>query len=197
MKIQVFSDIHNDLRALERNASVEADLYFAAGDLVSWARGLPACGEVLKPLGKKLYVIPGNHESAADIAAFCNDFGFENFHEGVFERDGIQFAGLGYSNPTPFNTPGEYSEDDIEARLAKFEGLNPFVLVCHAPPLETALDKTSGGVHCGSRAVRTFIDTHQPAWFFCGHIHEAAGVEIKMGKTRARNVGPKGFSFEI
>jgi Icc-related predicted phosphoesterase len=197
MKIQVFSDIHNDLRALERNASVEADLYFAAGDLVSWARGLPACGEVLKPLGKKLYVIPGNHESAADIAAFCNEFGFENFHEGAFERDGIQFAGLGYSNPTPFNTPGEYSEDDIEARLAKFEGLNPFVLVCHAPPLETALDKTSGGVHCGSRAVRTFIDTHQPAWFFCGHIHEAAGVEIKMGKTRARNVGPKGFSFEI
>jgi Icc-related predicted phosphoesterase len=197
MKIQVFSDIHNDLRALERNASVEADLYFAAGDLVSWARGLPACGDVLKPLGKKLYVIPGNHESAADIAAFCNGFGFENFHEGVFERDGIQFAGLGYSNPTPFNTPGEYSEDDIEARLAKFEGLNPFVLVCHAPPLETALDKTSGGVHCGSRAVRTFIDTHQPAWFFCGHIHEAAGVEIKMGKTRARNVGPKGFSFEI
>jgi Icc-related predicted phosphoesterase len=197
MKIQVFSDIHNDLRALERNASVEADLYFAAGDLVSWARGLPACGEVLKPLGKKLYVIPGNHESAADIAAFCAEFGFENFHEGVFGRDGIQFAGLGYSNPTPFNTPGEYSEDDIEARLAKFEGLNPFVLVCHAPPLETALDKTSGGVHCGSRAVRTFIDTHQPAWFFCGHIHEAAGVEIKMGKTRARNVGPKGFSFEI
>lgn len=67
MKIQVFSDIHNDLRALERNAKVEADLYFAAGDLVSWARGLPACGEVLKPLGKKLYVIPGNHESVSDI----------------------------------------------------------------------------------------------------------------------------------
>lgn len=197
MKIQVFSDIHNDLRALERNVRVEADIYFAAGDLVSWARGLPACGEVLRPLGKKLYAIPGNHESADDIASFCDDFGFENFHEGVFERDGVHFAGLGYSNPTPFDTPGEYSEDEIEARLRKFEGLHPLVLVCHAPPHETALDKTSGGIHCGSLAVRNFIDTHQPRWFFCGHIHEAAGTEIRMGKTRARNVGPKGFSFEI
>lgn len=197
MKIQIFSDIHNDLRALERNASAPADLYFAAGDLVSWARGLPACGEVLQPLGQKLYVIPGNHESAEDIAAFCDRFGFENFHEGVFERDGIHFAGLGYSNPTPFNTPGEYSEEELETRLANFAGLDPLVLVCHAPPRDTALDKTSGGVHCGSRAVRLFIDAHQPVRFFCGHIHEAAGVETNLGKTVARNVGPQGYSFEI
>ena len=197
MKIQVFSDIHNDLRALERNASVDADLYFAAGDLVSWARGLPACGEVLRPLGRKLYVIPGNHESASDVEAFCEAFGFENFHETAFERDGVHFAGLGYSNPTPFDTPGEYSEDELAARLAKFEGLSPLVLVCHAPPRDTALDKTSGGIHCGSSAVRAFIDAHQPARFFCGHIHEAAETEIRMGRTRARNVGPKGFSFEI
>ena len=197
MKIQVFSDIHNDLRALERNAAIDADLYFAAGDLVSWARGLEACGDVLKPLGKKLYVIPGNHESAADVATFCDRFGFENFHEGSFERNGVHFAGLGYSNPTPFDTPGEYSEDELEARLAKFEGINPLVLVCHAPPFQTALDKTSGGIHCGSRAVRSFIDAQQPLRFFCGHIHEAAGVEIAMGKTLARNVGPQGYSFEI
>jgi Icc-related predicted phosphoesterase len=197
MKIRVFSDIHNDLRALYNNAKAEADLYFAAGDLVSWARGLPACGEVLRPLGKKLFVIPGNHESAEDIASFCDEFGFENFHEGVLERDGIHFAGLGYSNPTPFNTPGEYSEDELAVRLAKFEGLNQLVLVCHTPPRETALDKTSGGIHCGSASVRSFIDAQQPSWFFCGHIHEAAGIEIRMGKTRARNVGPKGFSFEI
>jgi Icc-related predicted phosphoesterase len=31
-------------------------------------------------------------------------------------------AGLGYSNPTPFNTPGEYSEKELAARLAGFAG---------------------------------------------------------------------------
>ncbi len=40
----IFSDIHNDVRALERLMEIEADYYFAAGDLVSWARGLDQNG---------------------------------------------------------------------------------------------------------------------------------------------------------
>jgi len=43
MKILVFSDIHGDLGALERLMEVEADYYFAAGDMVNWGRGLDAC----------------------------------------------------------------------------------------------------------------------------------------------------------
>ena len=31
-------------------------------------------------------------------------------------------AGLGYSSPTPFDTPGEYSEDQFAARLGRFAG---------------------------------------------------------------------------
>jgi len=67
----VFSDIHNDARALEKLMQVEADYYFAAGDLVSWARGLDKMGEVMKPRANKMYVLPGNHESEQDIAEFC------------------------------------------------------------------------------------------------------------------------------
>ncbi len=38
-RLLVFSDIHNDARALERLMAIEADFYFAAGDLVNWGRG--------------------------------------------------------------------------------------------------------------------------------------------------------------
>jgi Icc-related predicted phosphoesterase len=193
----IFSDIHNDSKALEKLMDIEADYYFAAGDLVNWARGLDKMGEVMKKRASKMYVLPGNHESARDLEGLCARFGFVTFHEQAIEVGGKHIAGLGYSSPTPFNTPGGYSEEEIAARLARFAGLKPLVLICHCPPLNTALDRIKDGLHAGSRSVREFIETEQPEHFFCGHIHEAEGVVIQMGSTRAQNVGKKGYLLEL
>jgi len=197
VKALIFSDIHNDKIALEKLMAIDADAYFAAGDLVSWARGLDKMGEVMKGRGDRVYVLPGNHESASDIAEFCERFGFVDFHGATAEVGGVRFAGLGYSTVTPFDTPGEYSEEEIAQRLEKFAAWKPQVLICHSPPLGTPLDRIREGLHAGSRAVREFIEKHQPAHFFCGHVHEAEGVVIQMGATRAMNVGKKGFLLEI
>ena len=192
----IFSDLHNDAKALDKLMSAEAEYYFAAGDLVSWARGLDKMGEVMKPRADRMYVMPGNHESEADITAFCARFGFQNFHGGSMLVEGLHLAGLGYSSPTPFDTPGEYSENQIAERLAKFGRLAPLALICHAPPLGTPLDRVREGLHAGSSAVRDFIELHQPAHFFCGHVHEAEGVAMEIGRTRARNVGKRGYLLE-
>ncbi|HTB13724.1 MAG TPA: metallophosphoesterase [Bryobacteraceae bacterium] len=193
----IFSDIHNDSKALEKLMDIEADYYFAAGDLVNWAKGLDKMGEALKRRGSKMYVLPGNHESAGDIESLCARFGFVNFHEQSMRIGAMHVAGLGYSSPTPFDTPGEYTESEIAERLAKFAGLKPLVLICHCPPLNTALDRIKEGLHAGSRSVREFIEAEQPDYFFCGHIHEAEGVVIQMGATRAQNVGKKGYLLEL
>src|SRR5271170_7669842 len=121
----IFSDIHNDARALEKLMDIDADYYFAAGDLVSWARGLDNMGEIMKRRAGRVYVLPGNHESEQDIQVFCGKFGFVNFHGRTLETSGVHVAGLGYSSPTPFDTPGEYSEPELAARLEKFAGLKP------------------------------------------------------------------------
>jgi uncharacterized protein len=197
VKLLIFSDIHSNHQALERLMAMEADYYFAAGDLVNWGRGLEACGKILAKRAGKVYVLPGNHESEAQISGFCAQFGFHNFHGQTLKIGGHHIAGLGYSSPTPFNTPGEYSEAELSARLAHFEKLEPLVLICHAPPFDTALDRIREGVHGGSRSVRDFIDRHQPERFFCGHIHEAEGVEIALGKTKAVNVGKRGYLLEL
>ena len=197
MKILVFSDIHGDLRRLRELADTPADIYIAAGDLVTWSKGLSDCGRILEPLGERVWVLPGNHESSEHITRFCSQFGLRDFHEQVFEAGGYHFAGLGYSNPTPFNTPGEYSEQELSEKLEEFAGVSPLVLVCHAPPHETKLDQLGNGGHAGSRAVREFIDRHQPGYFFCGHIHEAAGVTVELGATRGANVGKQGYMLEI
>ncbi|HTS77640.1 MAG TPA: metallophosphoesterase [Bryobacteraceae bacterium] len=193
----IFSDIHNDARALEKLMAIEADYYFCAGDLVSWQRGLDKMAEIMKLRAERMYVLPGNHESENDIAQFCARHGFHNFHGGTLQAGGVRIAGLGYSSPTPFNTPGEYSEEELEARLKKFAELKPLVLICHAPPLNTKLDRVRDGLHAGSRAVRQFIEKYQPRNFFCGHIHEAEGVVEQMGETRAQNVGKRGYVLEL
>ena len=197
MKILVFSDIHGDFRALERLMEIEADYYFAAGDLTSWGQGLDRCGEILRRRAGRTYVLPGNHESAAAISAMCRKFGLHPFHEQSFEAGGFHIAGLGYSNPTPFNTPGEYSEAEMGQRLARFAALEPLVLICHCPPYATPLDRVREGVHAGSRAVAQFIEEHQPEVFCSGHIHEAAGVVARLGKTRGFSAGPKGCLIDF
>ena len=196
-RLLVFSDIHNDSRALETLMDIEADFYFAAGDLVSWARGLDKMAEPMKRRAEHMYVLPGNHESGKDIAEFCEHHGFINFHGRTLAIGDTHVAGLGYSTPTPFDTPGEYSEQEMAVRLEKFVGFKPRVLICHAPPLDTDLDRIKEGLHAGSRAVREFIQKTQPEHFFCGHIHEAEGRVIQLGVTRAMNVGKKGYLLEI
>jgi Icc-related predicted phosphoesterase len=195
-RLMLFSDMHGDEHALARAMAVEADAYFVAGDLVNWGRGLDKMAAVLCPRADRVYVLPGNHESAADIAAFCARHGFHDFHGQTLEMEGVHIAGLGYSSPTPFATPGEYSEEELAARLAPFAALRPLILICHAPPLDTNLDRIHEGLHGGSRAVRDFIEEHQPRHFFCGHIHEAEGVFQLMGNTQARNLGKRGFLLE-
>jgi len=197
LKLLIFSDIHTDWKTLERLLSVEADYYIAAGDQVTWSRGIERCGEILGTRGDKVYVLPGNHESADLVAGMCARYGLHYFHERHFRVGRWHVAGLGYSNPTPFNTPGEYTEPQIAQRLQRFAELAPLVLVCHAPPHGTALDQIRPGMHAGSTAVRDFIQRYQPPYFFCGHIHEAEGASIEMGNTRARNVGKAGHLLEL
>lgn len=196
MRVLVFSDIHGDLKALEKLLDIEADHYFAAGDMVSWSKGLDKAGKILSRRAARMHVLPGNHETAEAIHEMCERFSLDAFHGRSFQSGGYQFAGLGYSNPTPFNTPGEYSEQEIAARLGLFENLDPLVLVCHAPPRDTLLDRTSNG-HIGSPAVREFIERRQPRYFFCGHVHEAAGQEDKIGVCRAYNAGKQGRLLQL
>lgn len=197
MRLLVFSDIHTDTTSLQKLMDTDADYYFAAGDLVNWAKGFDKVGPILEKRADRMYVIPGNHESHEDISRLCARYGLHDFHGQKLEIDGYTIAGLGYSNPTPFNTPGEYSEAEMAERLSPFSSISPLVMVCHCPPLGTTLDRAGEKQHFGSKAVRDFIERAQPEYFFCGHIHEAAGVSEQLGGTFAVNVGKKGYWFQL
>jgi hypothetical protein len=197
MKVLIFSDTHGDLRSLERIIAQPADVYIANGDLSNFAKGLDRCGEILKPLGERLWVLPGNHETHQQTKTFCEKSGFIDFHRQLRKIGNSNWAGLGYSNVTPFKTPGEYSEPEISTALAAFDGVLQLHLVVHFPPFDTKLDEYAPGRHAGSPALRDWVLRENPVDLFCGHIHETAGMTDLLGVTKCFNVGKQGHTLEI
>ncbi len=197
MKVLVFSDIHGDARALDHLLAQPADIYIAAGDLSTFGRGLERCSEALGPLRDHVWLLPGNHETHQQTQALCGRFGFFDFHRQVRTLGGVQWAGLGYSNPTPFDTPGEYTEEEIAEALAAFDGLRPLYLIVHFPPHRTRLDQAAPRRHAGSRALRQWVERAQPVYLLCGHIHECAGRQDRIGATQCISVGKTGYLLEL
>jgi Icc-related predicted phosphoesterase len=70
--------------------------------------------------------------------------------------------------------------------------------VLHSPPRETLCDLTSERVHVGSRAIRAFVEKHQPPLVLSGHIHESPRVSNAyrdaIGRTVVVNPGQFGQS---
>ena len=117
---------------------------------------------------------------------------------------------VGYSSPTPWNTPREKTEEEIEAAIAavtaEVPDLSSAIFNFHVPPIDSTLDrciKLDATVWppapmmdrgqpvyfgAGSQAVRKAIEGMQPVAGLHGHIHESRGV-VKLGETMSFNAG--------
>lgn len=115
-----------------------------------------------------------------------------NIHDNTSNIGDINIVGFGGSNPTPFDTPNEFSDEILYDSLSKYSDIlssDSFtILVTHAPPLDTNADKIGSGVHVGSSGVRKIIEETQPTLNLCGHVHESVG-EDKIGETIVINPG--------
>jgi Icc-related predicted phosphoesterase len=72
------------------------------------------------------------------------------------------------------------------------------VFALHSPPRDTRCDMIGARAHVGSRAIRSFIERHQPPLVLSGHIHESPRVSSSyrdaIGRTVAVNPGQFGSS---
>jgi len=113
----------------------------------------------------------------------------------------------GWTNPTPWNTERECSEDDLATRLGSMleqvEDMERCIFNIHVPPNNSKIDvcpKLDDNMKvvydmgnpvmapAGSTAVREAIERHQPLMGLHGHIHEGRG-ETKIGRTLCLNPG--------
>jgi Icc-related predicted phosphoesterase len=172
--------------------------------------------ERLAGTGVRVYVTGGNDDapSILDEMEAAGDSVVAS--EGrLVDLDGMHsMITVGYSTPTPWDTPREASEAEIGRMIDDAVGRVPDVSRCvfnlHCPPKDSPLDRcllldtdrvlegqlprpvrvagrfvTTGG---GSRAVSDAIARYQPTVGLHGHIHESAG-RFKIGRTLCVNPG--------
>ncbi len=215
MKIISFGDIHEDLTNLIplKKELENADLVIVTGDLTNYNGRKEAAGvvEEIMKYNENILVQLGNLDQP-EVNDYLTEKGI-NLHRNGYMMDDIGIFGVGGSNPTPFKTPTEFSEDEIKTFL--LDGINKVrdskfkIMVPHMPPKDTKIDIISAGVHVGSQSVRDFILEYKPDISLSGHIHEARGSD-KIEKTALFNAGmfreggyvvitkkPEGLSAEL
>jgi len=79
----------------------------------------------------------------------------------------------------------------IAGALAELAALAPpaeTIFVLHSPPRGTRCDMIAARAHVGSRAIRGFIERHQPPLVLSGHIHESPRVSSSFRDAIGRSV---------
>jgi len=198
------SDIHGSYAKVAEMLAREIsfDALIIAGDLTT--NGSPReAEEALKlfhQFGKPIISVAGNMDPVTLEPTFESMSSYVNGRGIIIDEAG--FFGVSGSPFTPMNTPYELSEETImeraEAGWKDVESARWKIFIPHAPPYKTAIDRLLSGNHVGSKAIRTFIEQHQPDVVVSGHIHEARGVDT-IGNSQVVNCGPaeKGYFVTI
>jgi len=195
MKLLCLSDIHGEAAGLEEllSSPEPADVVIVAGDITHLG-GRAEAQAILAPIlssRARLIAVAGNMDRET-ARGYLGELGVDLHARGIV-IEGVGFMGLGGGTPSPFGTPWEL--DDAEARRCLEAGRAQIpdalfrVLVSHAPPRGTELDRGFARQHVGSGAVRDFLLAGSVNLCICGHIHESAG-EDSLGGAKCVNLGP-------
>lgn len=195
MRLVCVSDIHGGAQNVAKLAREvkSGDVIIIAGDITNFGGAKEAKGilQQFLALSENVLAVPGNCDKKEVLDAL-RELGV-NLHTESRTINGIAFFGLGGSNKTPFNTPQEYQEEQIEELLnkgyEKAKAHEAKVLVSHSPPQDTKIDQTRAGLHVGSKKVREFVLHSQPSLVISGHVHEARGSD-SLGRSALINPGP-------
>ena len=210
MKILAFVDLHSKPRSpeyvnfytslkyvkalKEKVKKYKPDVVVCAGDVSLFENHIEEIMKRISKIHKKILIIPGNHETSAVMRKICSFYDSLIFINKKAVKTG-DYVFVGFSGEG-FLRRDQELERFIKKIKPKIKG-KKIVLVTHAPPYKTKLDKI-GKEHCGNRTISNFIKANKNIVLeICGHIHENAGKKDKINKTILVNPGPLGVMIEI
>ena len=197
MIILVGTDFHGSEESFRRFASkaeeTRAEVLVICGDITHFGSLQEAkyLLSLLAGLRLPIFFVPGNCDPPS--LATVEVEGANCIHGSYRSYDDVTFFGFGGGPISPFSTPFEMTEkemtDFLNNRADEPVANRWFILASHTPPKDTNLDRIYSSRHIGSESVRRFVEERKPSGVFCGHIHEARGVD-KIGETILVNPGP-------
>ncbi len=193
LKILAAADLHGDFDVAKK-LSVKAkknkvDLVVLAGDIYGYNEGNEGILGAFRKAGQKIVFVPGN----CDFDEECEmlERGGKNIHNYYVTYRGVGIAGIG--NP---NWKLSLNENDLSSIKKNFEMMKPSkrILVSHLHAEGTAAEFS--GIP-GEKVLKKAVKEFKPDLLISAHIHEAEGIEDKIGKTRVVQVGRRGKILEI
>jgi len=199
-KILAIGDLHGDQNLVKRLAKrakdENVDLVIIAGDL-TWLE--QSTKNLIGPFvkeHKEVLLIPGNHETMPTIRTLTESYPkTRHLHGYSVRKNDIGIFGAGYESSTgPFCLEDEEIFKILKKGNDNIKYLKKKIMVTHAHP-RGSIAEFSG--FPGSKAVTKAIKEFKPDILISAHIHEAGGLQEKIGKTTVLHVGRKPTIFEI
>ncbi|QQG39185.1 MAG: metallophosphoesterase [Candidatus Woesearchaeota archaeon] len=202
LRILAAGDLHGNIAQVEllaKKAEEEnVDLVILTGDITHFDRSSENLIGPFVKKGKKVFLVPGNHESLETISLLTEIYGIKSLHGAYYILGDIALFGCGgitqRVGPVLTLTEAEV-ERLLERSHEKIKGSKKKIMVTHEHPAGCIIDRIIP--NSGSKSIRKAVDRFQPDLVLCGHIHEAWGIEDRIGKTRIVNVGRDGTILEI
>jgi Icc-related predicted phosphoesterase len=185
--VLLIADLHGQFGKIDSFLDLNPEAVFIAGDITNMGP-VDAVDDVLSRIDVPCFAVPGNCDPR-EIIETIEHSDTVCLHGSQINLGKITIVGLGGSNPTPFGTPFEMTDkqiDDVLHRaMKKMEKTVHNVLLTHAPPYET-LDKINGE-HVGSQSIRRHMKSFDLVC--CAHIHEQRGI-MDIDGVKVVNPGP-------
>ncbi|HTY53011.1 MAG TPA: metallophosphoesterase [Methanomicrobiales archaeon] len=186
-RVLLIADLHGRYDRVDSFLALDPELVIIAGDITQFGP-VEDAQDLLARIDVPCFVVPGNCDPR-EILEALEESDAVSLHGSTMSLGKLTLAGLGGSNRTPFGTPFELSEEEIDSLLGEATGRMEknvhTVLVTHAPPHGT-LDQV-GENRVGSPAIRKHLGRFDLVC--CAHIHEAKDV-IEVDGTLVVNPGP-------
>jgi len=192
LKILAAGDIHGDQglakKLAEKAGKNHVDLVILCGDITQFDQ---STDNLIKPFvekKQKVLLIPGNHDSFATADFLAEFYGVKNIHGYSVKYDDIGIFGCGGANIGVAQLEEDEIFDTLKKGFDKVEYLKKKIMVTHVHPSESKMEKFTE-FFPGSKGIKKAIDKLKPDILLCSHVHEAEGIEEKLGNTKVINVG--------
>ena len=198
VRIFAAGDFHGDKATAQnlaqRAIDEKADLIILNGDIVEEDDTEGVMYHFVKT-GKPIFLVPGNHDwFATDFLAA--QYKADNLHGKSVQHGNVAIFGCGGTNIGMNMLTEKEIYDTIKYTHKTIANVQKKLLVTHIHPAGTIMESFSQFVK-GSIGLRKAIETAKPDIVVCGHVHEAEGIEEKIGNTLVINVGKKGKLIEL
>ncbi len=200
MKILAAGDLHGDINAAKKLAAkakkAKVDLVVLSGDLTYGEISTKGLIGPFKKNKQRVLIIPGNHESPATTSALAEIYGVTDLHGYSMKVGDVGIFGAGSANIGIFQLDEKELFGLLEKGFNKIKNTKKKLMITHCHPEYTLMAKMSTMVP-GSKGIAKAIKKFKPDIAICSHVHEAEGIEEKLGKTTLINVGKRGKIIEI